>query len=242
MTKKFFNPFVGSNYKNGLVNGKKVLVLGASHYCLYGPNSEIYNCPVWEECTSVETRDSSKFDLCCPYYESIGWYIQYEYVKLSNSPRIEIENFISDGGYVSYDNFTHCLLNLLHFPDVKSLWERLSFVNYVQHFLPTPTTPTLTKEDIGCFESLIEYIDQLKPDIIVIWSTKTTNHFDHRYIQTKVDRLEVRDDNYFWDYENNGHKCLTVNSYHPCNTAPWYNWSKNIDSFRNAFKFALELE
>ena len=115
METKFFNPYIGSHYEEGLVNNKKVLVLGASHYCTYGPSSTVFSCPFWHECTSKESKDSSKFDMCCPYYQSIGWYDQYDYVKLSNSPRIELENYFSDGGYVAYDNFTQCLLNLLNF-------------------------------------------------------------------------------------------------------------------------------
>ena len=35
MTKKFFNPYIGIHYQDGLINDKKVLVLGASHYCTY---------------------------------------------------------------------------------------------------------------------------------------------------------------------------------------------------------------
>lgn len=241
MTKRFFNPYIGSHYQDGLINNKKVLVLGASHYCLYDSSSKTFNCPVWEECTSYESKDSSKYDLCCPYYKSLGWYELYDYVQLSNSPKIELENYLSDGGYDAYNNFTLCLLDLLNIPDAQSLWERLAFVNYVQYFLPTPTTPSLTNADIGSFEALIEYIEKLKPDIIIVWGTKITDHFNHNYIKKLVNRLEVRTDNYFWDYENNGHKCLLLNPYHPCDTPPWNYWSKNIDSFRNAFSVALGL-
>lgn len=239
MTKKFFNPYIGTRYQEGLINNKKVLVLGASHYCLYDSSSKTFNCPVWEECTSCKSKDSSKFDLCCPYYHSIGWYDQYDYVKLSNSPRIELENYLSDGGYVTYDNFTQCLINLLNFPDEQYVWDRLAFVNYVQYFLPTITTPTLTREDIICFEALIEYVNQLKPDIIIAWGTKITDHFKHNYIKSLVDKLEVRINNYFWDFENNGHKCIIINPYHPCDV--WNNWSKNIKGFQSALTEILGL-
>lgn len=242
MNKKFFNPYIGIHYHDGLINEKKVLVLGASHYCTYNTLSNTFNCPFWEECTSDKYKDSSKFDTKCPYYQSIGWYDQYDYVKLSNSPRIELENYLLDGGYVSYDNFTKCLINLLKLPNEQYIWDRLAFVNYVQYFLPTITTPSLTQADIGCFEALIAYIEQLKPDIIIVWGTKTTNHFYHKYIRNLVDKLEVRDDNYFWDFENNGHKCLIVNPYHPCDTPPWYLWSKNLDGFQSALATALDVK
>lgn len=239
MTKKFFNPYIGIHYQDGLINDKKVLVLGASHYCTYNYNSDKFKCPVWEQCTSYNSKDSSKFDLCCPYYKSIGWYEQYDNVKLCNSPRIELENYLSDSGYDSYENFTQCLLSLLKLPNKQYMWERLAFVNYIQYFLPTLTTPNLTYDDIGCFEALMEYINQLKPDIIIVWGTQTTNHFKHKYISRLVEKLEVRKDNYFWDFENDGHRCLIVNPYHPCDTPPWYYWSKNIDGFQSALVKAL---
>ena len=39
MAKIIFKPFVGSNYPNGGIFGKKILVLGESHYC---DESEVY--------------------------------------------------------------------------------------------------------------------------------------------------------------------------------------------------------
>ena len=242
METKFFNPYIGPHYQEGLINNKKVLVLGASHSCTYGPLSDKFKCPFWHECTSKEYKDSSKFDMCCPYYQSIGWYDQYDYVKLSNRSRIELENYLSDGEYPAYDNFTQCLINLLKFPNKQYLWERLAFVNYVQYFLPTITTPTLTRKDIRCFEALIEYVDQLKPNIIIAWGTKITDHFKHNYIKSLVERLEVREDDYFWDFQNKGHKCLIVNPYHPCDTPTWYCWSKNLDGFQSALVKALEIK
>ena len=249
METKFFNPYIGPHYQEGLINNKKVLVLGASHSCTYNSSSdsnsspeEFKTCPVWHECTSTEYKDSSKFDMCCPYYQFLGWYDQFDYVKLSNSPRIELENYLSDEEYPAYDNFTQCLINLLKFPNKQYLWKRLAFVNYVQYFLPTITTPTLTRKDIRCFEALIEYVDQLKPNIIIAWGTKITNHFKHNYIKSLVEKLKVREDDYFWDFENKGHKCLIVNPYHPCDKKPGCYWSKNLDGFQSALVKALEIK
>ena len=39
MSKIIFKPFVGSRYSNGGIFGKKILVLGESHYC---DESEVY--------------------------------------------------------------------------------------------------------------------------------------------------------------------------------------------------------
>ena len=60
MNTRFFSPFIGSRYRNG-VCGKRILVLGASFYCNHTPDSN-KPCPFFEECTDPMKKDSSKFD------------------------------------------------------------------------------------------------------------------------------------------------------------------------------------
>lgn len=43
MDKFFFKPRVGAYYDTGLINGIKVMILGASHYCLYNEKSTEFN-------------------------------------------------------------------------------------------------------------------------------------------------------------------------------------------------------
>jgi hypothetical protein len=58
-SKRFFVPFVGSEFSIG-INGKKVLVLGASFYCLNK------NCKFYAECTDYDKKDSSAHNYDCP--------------------------------------------------------------------------------------------------------------------------------------------------------------------------------
>ena len=43
MNKFFFKPRVGAYYDTGLINGIKIMILGASHYCLYNENPQNLN-------------------------------------------------------------------------------------------------------------------------------------------------------------------------------------------------------
>lgn len=57
MAKRFFKPYYNyNNYKLGLLNNIKVLVLGASFYCTYNKKSDKYQCPEWEKCTSKKIK------------------------------------------------------------------------------------------------------------------------------------------------------------------------------------------
>ena len=73
-SKRFFVPFVGKKYKTG-INGKKVLVLGASFYC------NKHDCPNFKDCTSHNIKDSctfgcarhnpSKLDFCARFAQTL---------------------------------------------------------------------------------------------------------------------------------------------------------------------------
>lgn len=236
MKKRFFNPRVGAQYQKGFINGKKVLVLGASHYCLLNSIEKGFACPVWEECTSREIRDSSKFNTCCPAYEANGWLKEYG-VKLEDSAQIEVDNFFdAPGSYKTYSNFTNFIIDYFGFTDAEEVWDRLAFVNYAQYFLPTIATPPFDEYDIRNFEALLQTIQELQPDVIIVWGTKIRDHFKEPYIQKMVDNLTMRDNDYFWDLDFQGNHYIIVNCWHP---SYWAQWFGSLDNFYAALKEVL---
>ncbi|MEE0669603.1 hypothetical protein [Prevotella sp.] len=102
----FFVPWIGKNYNKGL-NGKKVLVVGASHYCnhsnicihqakkcsnSYDKNKCRLGCKYFQECTSGKTKDYN--DKCAWMKESYST----DYVALCKSicDKIGDSNMISE--------------------------------------------------------------------------------------------------------------------------------------------------
>lgn len=102
----FFVPWIGRNYKEGL-KGKKVLVVGASHYCnnsnicihqakkcsnSYDKNKCRLGCKYFQECTSGKTKDYN--DKCAWMKESYST----DYVALCKSicDKIGDSNMISE--------------------------------------------------------------------------------------------------------------------------------------------------
>lgn len=245
MKKRFFKPYKKDNYYNeGLLNGKKVLILGASFYCPYNESSNDFNCPKWNECTSMEIKDSSKFNEFCYYFKHKG----YTENKLEDTPEDEITNYLEGCDYPSYDNFTQFMIEYvskitgeqkMKNEDWKMyIWERLAFTNYVQYFLPTQWTPTQTKRDIRNFEAFLETLDELQPDVIIIWGTKITDHFKKKYIQAFTDKLEKRNNPYFWNLSYHGKRYILINPYHPCN---YHNqWQNNLEEFKQALDLVFK--
>ena len=236
MANRFFNPRVGTHYQKGFINGKKVLVLGASHYCLLNSPEKGFVCPVWEECTSREIRDSSKFNTCCPAYEANGWIKEYG-VKLEDSAQIEVDIFFdAPSSYKTYSNFTNFIIDYFGFIDAEEVWDRLAFVNYVQYFLPTTATPSFDEGDIKNFEAFLQTLQELHPDIIIVWGTKTRDHLKKSYIQNMVDKLTMRENNYFWDLDYKGKSYIIVNCWHP---SDYFRWHGSLDNFYKALKEVL---
>lgn len=152
--KRFFEPWVPEKYTEG-INGKKILVFGASYYC-----PEV-DCPYYKDCTSIENKDSSKYDECCPAY-------------LSSGRCLHKEPSYTTGGPKAYSNFA-CLFQPYVDGDV---WDYLAFTNYVQYFLPCNTDASGNKRygrtlqsnlSPRDFDAFIEVIQELKPDIVVFW-------------------------------------------------------------------------
>ena len=155
MRKRFFRPFVGRDYQNG-IRGKRILVVGASFYC------DKRECCYFSECTSNETKDSSRFNEECPVYKPVGKH-------LCNEPQYCIEDDMPK----AYKNFAKAMSRYTESDDYHTTWNMMAFTNYVQYFLDgdgehfRPTLNTdLSERD---FISFNETLQELKPDIVIIW-------------------------------------------------------------------------
>lgn len=154
MSKRFFKPFVGSKYNEG-IRGKKILVLGASFYCNKDGKNGREKCEYFTECTNPEKKDSSKFDVICPVYKNTG-------LLLSEEP----SNAISEN-YKAYRIFGKFIKRFIKNQE-EDVWQRMAFTDYLQFFSPTTKTKKsyLSERD---FESFRETLIELQPDIVIAW-------------------------------------------------------------------------
>lgn len=166
---RFFIPFEGKKYKTG-INGKKVLVVGASFYC------NKYDCHYFNDCTSREKKNSSTYNTICP-----------EYVKHRAELRSE-PTYAIDENYPAYQKFEKLMHKVVDDKSVN-IWDYLAFTNYVQFFVPTTSTHKVYLSDRD-FEAFIETIVELKPDVIISWGMVTIDavRTNNKYI-TDMDKL-----------------------------------------------------
>ena len=213
----FFEPYVGNHYKEG-IHGKKILVLGASFYC------NCVKCPFFASCTSVILKDSSEFDNKCPEYKAAGKQLHLE------------PGYCVEDAPTTYQRFAAYMGKHLGTEDYDTVWEHLAFTNYVQFFLPATngsfretTWSDLSERDFAAFT---EVVQQLQPDIVVVWGNVINSALKERnpYL---VDLKELQETEYYvchLDVPGVNHPVAVINPYHPSSGA-WYSDQEKFDNY-----------
>lgn len=222
MNQRFFKPFVGLRFQQG-IQGKKILVLGASFYCSHGPESDA-PCKFFAECTDPVKKDSSKFDICCPFYAESG-------LRLSEEP----SNAIAER-YRAYQNFASFMQQFVG-DDVEDVWQRMAFTDYVQFFLPTIDTKKeyLSQRD---FDAFVETLVELQPHVVVAWGMAIIEEIrEHNPYLTDFERLKETE----WyvchmQVPHVPHEIALVCSYHPSSVSYWHN---DLDTLTKYIKAVL---
>lgn len=183
----FFKPYVGPFYNAG-INGKKVLVLGASFYC------SISQCIYFKDCTNNDLKDSSPFDNICPYYNGVA---------LHDAPEQE--------SGAAYNKFANSISKSLEI-DHDKFWDFVSFTNYVQYFLPQWQTLLKNCSDRDA-NALMEIIKYLEPDVIFVWGCVINQHIQNMF--SKDIKVIEHTDGYIWNWQVDDKVITVINTYHP---------------------------
>lgn len=219
MTKRFFKPFVGDRYQEG-INGKKILVVGASFYC------DKTECKFFNQCTSCDRKDSSDFDKMCPVYSEDAKVLHEEpSYCVEDAPR-------------TYRNFAGYIAKIIGCDTYADTWDRLAFTNYVQFFLPAKSGEfretngsDLSERD---FDAFYETLAELQPDVVVIWGCVINNRL--RQQNPYVIDITMLDSTECYVCKMRlpvvSHDIYLINPYHPSSSA-WFSELEKFDKYMN---------
>jgi hypothetical protein len=233
MQKYFLNPYIGTKYKEG-INGKRVLVLGASFYCPLDGNKGRERCKYYEDCAI--NQNSIKYNEKCPYNNGR---------LLSDSAEVEID----ENGAKSYTRFYQFMSWVRSKSTTESFdefWDKVAFTNYVQHMIGgrTQTCPSDLREDY--FEMFVSLLDEFEkgnklPDVVIVWGCVIDKPLKNHIIPGHPDcRIEIDDDKegYIFKWKNfNGKDILFINIYHP-SSGKFYTdaeWDNMYSYFKDIF-------
>ena len=198
----FFLPWIGNNYENSMF-GKRILVLGESHYCGAG-------CL---DCGSSNHNEC--FDFTTQRVED---YLGRKY---------EHEHWMN-----TYLKFERSLVGYETSPDNSLLiWNSISFYNYLQVAVSGPRVEGTPEQYQDAAESFFKVLEQLQPDVLIVWGERLWKCLPARRRRKKnvvVEGYQVKCG--YYDLSN-GKQVLAFCVYHPSTGYDWSYWHKVITQF-----------
>lgn len=174
-----FLPWVGEYYKNGEgFQGKKILILGESHYCKEDDNRTELCKIKWVQNDSRCNHECMN-DSCYAMTEGLikGEYFKYR-LEYNSLPKVD-----SKGNKISYKHlqtllcFERNVLGRETSPeDSVSFWQSVAFYNYMQHAQSGPRKSLEHKDKEYYEKAFREILEELKPNYIIVWGKRLHNN------------------------------------------------------------------
>lgn len=211
-----FYPWVGDNYQEGLL-GKKVLVLGESHYC------------------PEELReDGACFPFCEKHKMSKRCFSQTEDI---------IDEFVYRYNGVSYQQTYLCFERgvcgkELNQNEREFFWHHIAFYNYIQYSQGGPRLPLEEVEDSS--EAFRNVLDILQPDCIIIWGIgKLWKRLPDWGGAETEETIDNGDSTPVWNYNINGKHIPAMAVHHPSSSTgkSWPYWHEFYKKFIGEIDF-----
>lgn len=179
----------------------------------------------------MEIKDCRQYNTKCPGVIAVN-----QTYTLEDWPNFEIENYLEDGGYVAYRNFTSLIKKVSSLDSKQEIWDRIAFTIYVQHFIPQQNTPSLNEDDSKYFEAFLETVDELQPDVIILWGVKILNHFKQDFTKKFVEDIKISEnDGHYLKMNYNGKSYNIISAYHPSSR----HWNGDLQRIEEILKGIL---
>ena len=208
-----FRPWVGENYHTDGIFGKKILVLGESHYCKEDKNRNpacialghcSYDC-MNEDCYS-QTQD------------------ELEIISNNYTGERYQQSFMTTAKSVMGKELTNA--------EVSLFWKNVAFYNYMQHSQSGPTRPIEFNHDYS--EAFRDVLESLMPDYIIVWGVRLWKNFLPGWngVRSEI-TLENGDKAPAWTYNIKGKEIHAICVHHPCigKGRKWHYWHQFYKEF-----------
>lgn len=205
MSKLFFQPFVGANYANGGLFGKRIMVLGESHYCDEGC-ADCGDCQLHRDCIGFTQNVIRNYlDEAC-----------------------ERENWMR-----TFLKFERSLVGMETDWDMKrKIWDSVLFFNYLQVAMGGPREAGTSGEYSEAAGALFDMMDKYQPEYLIAWGNRLWNKLPgDRWEDGEdivVDGYHVATGSYVL---GNGKRVRVMAVNHPSVGNSWYYWHRVIQIF-----------
>ncbi len=201
----FFQPFVGKDYANGGMFGKRILILGESHYCD-------------EEC--VDCGDCRLHRECMTFTQNV----LRDYLDANNERQNWMRTFLKFERSLVGEETDQAMR--------MKIWNSVVFFNYQQVAMGGPREAGTSEQYRQADKAFFEVLDKFQPEYVIVWGQRLWNKLPGERWQDgekiHVDGTHVSTGYYLL---SNGKRVKAMAVNHPSVGYSWDYWHKVIASF-----------
>ena len=198
----FFQPFVGKDYVNGGIFGKRIMILGESHYCDESC-TDCGDCQLHRECMNFTQQ------------------VLDDYLNENKERQNWMRTFLKfERSLVGEE--TNQAMRL-------KIWNSVIFFNYLQVAMGGPREAGTSAQYKQAANAFFEVIDKYEPECIIVWGKRLWNNMPNERWQ---DGDDIVVDGYHaatgYYLLRNGKRVKVVAVYHPSGGYSWSYWYRVI--------------
>lgn len=209
-----FYPWVGENYLEGL-SGKRVLILGESHYC----PKELATDGICHPCCEKHKMERRCFSQTKDIiHEYVYFYHERERRERYQQTYLCFERAVCGKELTTTER--------------EFFWHHVTFYNYVQYAQTAPRRPLKSGNAEDSANAFREVLDVLQPDCIIVWGIRLWQLLGWNELETNMN-IEKYGYTPVYDYNFKGKIIPAMAVYHPSSSIgkDWHYWHK----FHNKF-------
>ncbi len=210
-----FRPWVGKNYLSQGYKGKRILVLGESHYCGESINGG--------DCYPLCTREKIMQNNCVSFTINVI----HDYVYSYSGVPFE-QTFLCFERAIIGKELTQ--------EERETFWESVIFYNYIQFALEGPRKQIKAEYLAESELAFKEILEKYMPDYIIIWGVKLYNNglpnWGGKHSLLQISENDSKD---VWTYTIQGKKIPALLVHHPSSPTgkSWSYWHEVYEKFWN---------
>lgn len=207
----FFQPYIGPYYLSGGIFGKRILVLGESHYC--------------DQC-KLSTKGCG---IRCPNYTS----------ECHDFTINKLHEYLDrDKGFDhwmrTYTKFERSLINAETNVHIRrDIWDSVMFYNYLQVAMPEPRQKGNDSDYIRAQNDFFHVLEIHRPEYIIVWGMRLWNDLPGGPSWTGNDHLHIGDrtipHGYYLLSDQTPVRAMAIQ--HPSTGYAWSEWAPVIQAF-----------
>lgn len=201
----FFQPFVGKDYANGGIFGKRIMILGESHYCDESC-ADCGDCLLHRECMNFTQQ------------------VLDDYLNENKERQNWMRTFLKfERSLVGEETKQAMRLKI---------WNSVVFFNYLQVAMGGPREPGTGEQYRQAGKAFFEVIEKYQPEYVIVWGKRLWNNLPNVGWQDGddivVDGYPVATGAYLL---SNGKQVKVMAVNHPSVGYSWDYWYKVIQRF-----------